>query len=146
MKSLYRNIAAVLLGFIVGSIVNMAIISASPHIIPPPAGVEVSNVESMKASMHLFEAKHFLFPFLAHAVGALVGSLLAFVAAGSRRAAMAYTVSTLFLAGGVAASLMIPAPTWFKALDLVVAYLPMAWLATRLGGRRGGENAAEASS
>jgi hypothetical protein len=146
MTTIPRNIAAVLLGFIVGSLVNMAIITASPHIIPPPAGVDVSKVESMKASLHLFEAKHFLFPFLAHALGALAGSLLAFVAAGSRRAAMAYTVSALFLAGGIAASVMIPAPTWFKALDLTVAYLPMAWLATRLGGRRAGENAAGASA
>jgi hypothetical protein len=30
---------------------------------------------------------------------------------------------------------MIPAPAWFIALDLVVAYLPMAWLATRVGNR-----------
>ena len=30
---------------------------------------------------------------------------------------------------------MIPAPTWFKALDLLVAYLPMAWLATQIGAR-----------
>jgi hypothetical protein len=91
MTTIPRNIAAVLLGFIVGSLVNMAIITASPHIIPPPAGVDVSKVESMQAALHLFEAKHFLFPFLAHALGALAGSLLAFVAAGSRRAAMAYT-------------------------------------------------------
>jgi hypothetical protein len=135
MNTLYRNVAAVLLGFIVGSLVNMAIITVSPHVIPPPTGVDVTKVESMQASMHLFEAKHFLFPFLAHALGALVGSLLAFVAAGARRAAMAYTVSALFLAGGIAACLMIPAPTWFKVIDLVFAYLPMAWLGTRLGGR-----------
>jgi hypothetical protein len=57
-----------------------------------------------------------------------------------------YTVSTLFLAGGIAASVMIPAPAWFKALDLTIAYLPMAWLATRLAGRRAGENAAGASA
>jgi hypothetical protein len=41
---------------------------------------------------------------------------------------------------------MIPAPAWFKALDLTIAYLPMAWLATRLAGRRAGENAAGASA
>jgi hypothetical protein len=30
---------------------------------------------------------------------------------------------------------MIPAPVWFIALDLIVAYLPMAWLATVIGAR-----------
>ena len=29
---------------------------------------------------------------------------------------------------------VVPAPAWFIALDLLLAYLPMAWLATRLGG------------
>jgi hypothetical protein len=28
---------------------------------------------------------------------------------------------------------MIPAPAWFIALDLLAAYLPMAWLAARIG-------------
>jgi len=31
---------------------------------------------------------------------------------------------------------MIPAPLWFILLDLIVAYLPMAWLALKLGSLR----------
>jgi hypothetical protein len=30
---------------------------------------------------------------------------------------------------------MIPAPMWFIALDLAVAYLPMAWVGVSLGRR-----------
>jgi hypothetical protein len=30
---------------------------------------------------------------------------------------------------------MFPAPVWFIILDLVVAYIPMAWIATQLGRR-----------
>jgi hypothetical protein len=37
---------------------------------------------------------------------------------------------------------MIPAPAWFIALDLIVAYLPMAWLAVRVGTRLKGEESA----
>jgi hypothetical protein len=29
--------------------------------------------------------------------------------------------------------MMIPAPAWFIALDLIAAYLPMAWLGAKLG-------------
>ena len=29
----------------------------------------------------------------------------------------------------------IPAPAWFVALDLCAAYLPMAWVGTRIGAR-----------
>jgi len=40
-----------------------------------------------------------------------------------------------FLCGGVMASVMIPAPSWFIATDLLLAYLPMAWLAIWIGAR-----------
>ena len=48
---------------------------------------------------------------------------------------MAYAIGAFFLLGGVAASFMIPAPGWFIALDLLAAYIPMAWLAVRTGAR-----------
>ncbi|NTX01949.1 hypothetical protein [Myxococcus sp. CA040A] len=128
-----RNILAVIIGFAVGSVVNMALVTLGPRVIPAPAGVDASNAESLAASIHLFEPKHFVFPFLAHALGTLAGALVAFLIAGSRRRVFAFAVGTLFLAGGIAASFMIPAPTWFIVIDIVVAYLPMAWLATRVG-------------
>lgn len=79
-----------------------------------------------------FGPKHFLFPFLAHAFGAFVGTFLAYVAAGSRRDAFAYPIGSRFLAGGITVGFMLPAPGWFMAADLVGAYLPRAWLATHL--------------
>jgi len=133
MKTILRNIAAVLLGFVLGSIVNLALITVSPHVIPPPASVDVSHAASIKSSLHLYQAKHFLFPFLAHALGTFVGALVAFLVAGSRRTAIAGTIGVLFLAGGITACFLLPAPPWFMALDLLAAYLPMAWLAIRLG-------------
>jgi hypothetical protein len=33
----------------------------------------------------------------------------------------------------VAASFLIPAPVWFIVLDLLAAYLPMAWLGIQIG-------------
>jgi hypothetical protein len=62
-----------------------------------------------------------------------VGALATHLAASTRRSALAYVIGALFLAGGIAAAFMIPAPAWFIALDLLVAYLPMAWLGARLG-------------
>ena len=43
-------------------------------------------------------------------------------------------VGVVFLAGGIAATFMIPAPTWFMVLDVVVAYLPMAYLGAMIAG------------
>ncbi len=133
MNPIVRNVLGVIIGFVVGSTVNMALVTTGPHVIPPPAGVNMSDMKSIEASAHLFEAKHFVFPFLAHALGTFAGALTAFVIAANCRVAFAYVIGVLFLAGGIAASFMIPAPVWFIALDLVAAYLPMAWLATKMG-------------
>ena len=135
MKRIIRNILAVVVGLLGGSMVNMALVVLGPRFIPAPAGVDVNNVESMRASIHLFEPKHFVFPFMAHALGTLFGALVAYLIAASYRPIFAFVIGVLFLAGGIAACFMIPAPKWFMALDLLVAYLPMAWLATQLGRR-----------
>ena len=135
MPHLLRNVLALVAGIVVGGAVNMALITLSPSVIPPPAGMDVRTAEGLRASMHLLQPRHFVMPFLAHALGTLVGALTAYLIAASYRAQIAYGIGAFFLVGGIAASLMIPAPAWFIALDLVVAYLPMAWLATRIAAR-----------
>lgn len=146
MPNVLRNVLAVLAGLVIGGVVNMGLIMLSPSIIPPPAGVDVSNPESLAGSIHLFEPRHFVMPFLAHALGTLAGSLVAYLVAASYRTQLAWLIGIVTLCGGVAASFMIPAPAWFKVLDLVAAYLPMAWLATRIGSamKGGGQPARQA--
>lgn len=132
MSSTFRNILAVIAGFIFGSIVNMAILRISHHVIPLPEGVDVTDMEKLKTSMHQFEPKHFLFPFLAHALGTLAGAwLAAFITLGNKLRS-ALIVGILFLAGGIANSFLLPAPTWFIIVDLLGAYLPMAYLGGKL--------------
>lgn len=135
MTNLLRNALALLVGIAIGGGVNMALVILSPLLIPPPPGVDVNSAESLSKAMHLFEPRHFIMPFLAHAVGTLSGALAAYLIAASYKAQMAYVIGAVFLCGGVAASFMIPAPTWFIALDLLAAYLPMAWLGIQLATR-----------
>lgn len=129
-----RSVLALVLGLVVGGAVNMGLVILGPHVIPVPAGVDASNAESLRASVHLLEPRHFVFPFLAHALGTLVGAFVCAVIAAGWRTAFALVIGVFFLAGGIAAANMIPAPTWFLVLDLGVAYLPMAWFGARLGG------------
>jgi len=135
MPNLLRNVLALLAGIAIGGGVNMALITLSPSLIPPPAGVDVSSAEGLSEAMHLFEPRHFIMPFLAHAVGTLAGALAAYLIAASYKAQIAYVIGAVFLCGGVAASFMIPAPIWFIVLDLLAAYLPMAWLGIQIGTR-----------
>lgn len=135
MPNTLRNVLAVIAGLVIGSIANMALITIGPSIIPPPAGVDVSSAESLSKAMHLFEPRHFIVPFLAHAVGTLAGAIVAYLIAASYKVPLAYVIAALFLCGGIVASFMIPVPKWFIAVDLLAAYLPMAWLGTQIGTR-----------
>lgn len=135
MPKLLRLIIAVVLGFAAGSAVNMGLIFVGGSVIPPPAGADVTTAEGLKASMHLMEPKHFLFPFLAHALGTLVGAFVATLLTPGESRGPAYAVGTLFFLGGMAAAYAFPAPAWFKAVDLILAYGPPTllgyWLAHR---------------
>lgn len=135
MPNLVRNLLAILAGVVLGGAVNMALVMAGPSLIPPPPGVDVTDPESLKSGIHLFQPRHFLMPFLAHALGTLAGAITAYLVAASHRERFAWGIGGFFLLGGVAASFMIPAPGWFIAVDLLVAYLPMAWLGTRIASR-----------
>lgn len=136
MRRYVRPVLAILAGIIVGSVVNMGLIMLSSHVIPAPAGADVTTAEGLKASMHLFEPKHFIFPFLAHFLGTFVGAVIATLVTPDRSRGPAYIVGAAFLLGGFMSVLMLPAPFWFIALDLLVAYLPAAWLGHRVVARR----------
>lgn len=127
MNPLIRNIIAVVLGFIAGSIINMGLIMLSPMIIPPPPGVNPADIESLKESMHLFKAKHFIFPFLAHALGTLVGAIVAAKLVVSHKMKFALGIGAFFMLGGITNVFMLPSPVWFTVLDLVGAYIPMGY-------------------
>lgn len=124
-----RNITAVILGLVLGSIADGYLISISGKVIPPPTGVDVKTLEGLKAGIHLFEPKHFLFPFLAHAVGAFVGAIVAVLMAASNKFKFALTIGISFLIAGIINVVMLPAPMWFNIVDLVGAYIPLALLA-----------------
>lgn len=135
MNPIVKNILAVVAGLIAGSLVNMAIIMLSSHLVLPPQGIDTSTMEGLKEALPLFEPKHFLMPFLAHAIGTLVGAYITVLLAASHKMTYALVIGCFFLLGGITNVILLPSPTWFTVLDLAVAYLPMAWLGGRLGFR-----------
>lgn len=132
MKTILLNILAVAVGVILGSMLNMFIITISSSIIPPPEGADVTTVEGLKASMHLFKPINFLMPFLAHALGSLVGAVLAGLIAASHRNRFSMAIGIFFLIGGILNVYMLPSPLWFSICDLSLAYLPMGFIGGRI--------------
>lgn len=135
MRAFLKGLLAVVVGLVVGSAVNMGLILLGARVVPAPAGVDTTTSEGLAAAMPLLGPAHFVFPFLAHALGTFAGALLATWIAGRVSRVPAAVIGALFLAGGIASCFMLPAPRWFEVLDVVLAYLPFAWLGYRLGRR-----------
>ena len=133
MNPILKNVLAVIAGLIAGSIVNMGIVMLSGSVIPPPEGGDITTMEGLKATIHLFEPKHFIFPFVAHAVGTLVGAYVAAKLAATRNMTMALIIGVFFFIGGSINVSMLGGPLWFTVLDLAMAYIPMAYLGGKIG-------------
>lgn len=136
MNPIIKNIIAVIAGVAIGSVVNMGIVMVSGAIIPPPEGGDITTMEGLKATMHLFEPKHFVFPFLAHALGTLAGAFVAAKIAASHKIKMALIIGVFFFIGGAVNISMLGGPIWFSVLDLAIAYIPMAYLGGRWAGHK----------
>ena len=128
-----RSFFAILGGLIIGSVVNIGLVMVSSSIIPPPTGADVTTTEGLKQSMHLFEPKHFLFPFLAHALGTFAGAYACSRIAISYYLKLSLVVAIFFLIGGIVSVATLPSPLWFSVTDIALAYLPMGWLGWKAG-------------
>lgn len=130
--NILRNILAVIVGVVVGGAVNMSLIMISGKVIPPPEGADLTTMEGLQHAMPLMGPEHFIMPFLAHALGTLIGAFLASKIAASYGKYISVAIGMLFLYGGVKMALSLPSPLWFDVFDIALAYIPMAWLGWRL--------------
>ncbi len=132
MNPILHSALLLVAAIVLGSCVNFALVILGPMLIPPPPGVDMSDMESFAAAIDQMGPLHFLFPFLAHALGTLSACLLCAKYTSTRKHLLTYSIAVFFLFGGISAATMIPAPMWFVIVDLLFAYLPMAWLATKI--------------
>ncbi|XZE53014.1 hypothetical protein SH139x_004727 [Planctomycetaceae bacterium SH139] len=125
---------AVVAGVLIGSALNMAIITVGPMVIPPPDGVDMSDMDKFAENLKLLKPTNFLAPWLAHALGTLVGAFVAARIAACHKMRFALVISLFFLLGGIAMVAMLGGPLWFSVVDLIGAYLPMGYLGGHLAG------------
>jgi len=136
MPPILTNILAVVAGFLIGSVVNMAIITVGGMVIPPPDGVDMSDMVNFAENLKLLKPANFLAPWLAHALGTLVGAFVAARIAASHKMKIALIIGVLFLLGGITMVAMFGGPLWFSVVDLIGAYLPMGYLGGILVGTK----------
>ena len=138
-----KLVLAVLLGAIIGGIVNMALIMLSSSIVPLPEGINPADMNSLAENIHLFKPINFLMPFLAHALGTLVGAIIAGLIAPQYKLYFSLAIGFLFLWGGIDMSMQLDAPLWFDILDIGLAYLPMGYLGYLIAIKMGGPEKVE---
>ena len=125
MKQTLKNIAIVILGIIVGMIVNIGLIILGGTIFPPSENFEPMNAMN-------WDFKYFIFPFLAHSIGTLLGALIVSKVSNKSSIILPVIVGLYFLLGGIYMITILPAPTWFVLLDVILGYIPMALLGWKL--------------
>lgn len=131
MHPTIKNSLAVVIGWLLGSAVNMGLIMTGQQVWPIK-GIDPNNIEELATVMPTLGAHHFVFPLLAHALGTLVGAIATYLIAANHKMKFALSIGLLFLIGGIMVNWMLPGPTWFTVTDIGLAYLPMAWLGGKL--------------
>ena len=125
MKQILKNIGILILGIIIGMIVNMGLIIIGGIFFPA-----TENFEPMNAINWEFE--YFIFPFLAHSIGTLSGAFIVSKLSKKTHIIMPLIVGLYFLSGGIYMVTILPAPIWFISLDLILCYIPMALLGWKI--------------
>ncbi len=131
MNPIIRNILAFIAGWLGGSIINIGLIKIG-HKLIPIEGIDANDMSALAAVMPTLEFKYFIFPFLAHALGTLAGATIAGLIAAGHKMKFSLGIGGLFLLGGIIVNYMLPGPTWFVATDIIMAYIPMAWIGGKL--------------
>ena len=133
MHTIIKNTLAVTAGLLVGATCNSLLIMNSAMLIPPPQGADLTTPEGLSEAMVMMEPKHFLIPFLAHALGTLIGAFVTAKIAASFAKELALVIGLMFFIGGTYMVMLLSAPLWFNVTDLVLAYFPMALLGAKFG-------------
>ena len=120
MKIFFRVLLYLIVGIVVGSAVNMALIIAGSYLIKVPETFNPANAQDWTVTL-------FIFPFLAHSLGTLSGSFATARVSKNYHISISLMVGVWFLAGGIYMATIIPAPAWFEILDITICYIPMAW-------------------
>ncbi len=133
MPGWLRIALGLVLGVVVGIVANMGLVMLGGIVLPPPEGVDPTELESIRANIGSYSPLQFVPLFVAHAAGTLIGAGLATAISRSASFWPALVVGGWFLLGGIGMVVLIPeTPVWFMAVDLGLAYLPMALLGHRL--------------
>ena len=125
-----RDIIAVLVGWIVGMVANMAFVFLNVALYPMPDGVGFDDKVGFAAYIETLPLTAFLIVLAAHLGQAFFGAIVAAKISRKRPMIVAMIIGFLSLIGGYINMQSIPLPTWMW-IEMPL-YLVAAWLAAYL--------------
>ncbi|MBL7884424.1 MAG: hypothetical protein JNL69_10180 [Bacteroidia bacterium] len=127
-----RNILSIVIGTILGIIV-IQIIQILGHLInPPPADLDITNVEAINAYIASAPAIVFVLVIVSYAIGSFVGAFTSIFVSKEKHMSHAINIGGILMGLGAINLFTIPHPIWMIIVSLLV-FLPSAYLGARVG-------------
>lgn len=113
----------------------MALVNVSQALYPLPEGLDPNNFEAFRDHVvaNGLPTGALIIVLLAHAGGSFVSGFVCGLIAMRPWYVAATVLGVLWMCGGIAMLIMVPAPAWFAIAD-VLLYVPAALLGVKLGG------------
>lgn len=137
MRSALRSIAAVIVGFIVASVVMTIVEFLNGHVFYPGLGKAAEGVmdrEVLRALLAKAPVGALLVVIAGWTLGGATGGWVVSRLSIRTATGSALALGVLLTLAGVANNLMIPPPAWFWVASLAVL-MPATWAGARLGMR-----------
>ena len=130
-----RKIVAVVLGVVAGGAFNMAMVNLSHAVFPLPEGLDHHDFEAFRAHVEAngLPTGAMIIVLVAHAGGSFVSGLVCGLISKRTWYLAATFLGILWMCGGIAMLMVLPAPAWFAVAD-VILYVPGALMGVKLGG------------
>jgi hypothetical protein len=128
-----RTILAVIIGIAVSIACVMAVEGAGGLVYPKPVGIDLHDMEQVRAYVTTMPLGAKLVVVFAWLLGAFLGGL-ATVLVARHRTRLAIVPGVTIAIGTIANAILLPHPMWMPAIGVLGA-IPMAWLGGRLGVR-----------
>lgn len=126
-----KNILAVVAGVIGGAIVIWLLEALGHLIVPPPEGMDILDIESVRKHMTELPLISFIMVLVAYAAGSLTGGMLASGIAEKMKMRQALIAGVVLQFMGIINLILVPHPLWFTIVSLLL-YLPLAYLGGRI--------------
>jgi hypothetical protein len=124
-----RNIGAGLVGVVIALLSVWLIQTIGHAVYPPPADIDLNDIEAMKAYVATLPIGALLFVVASYFIGTMVGTCVACAIGTMLPRIYALLIGCLMLVATTMNVMMIPHPTWF-IIAAVAAIVIGAWLGT----------------